>query len=206
MRQFLRLIPFSHDKEECMRERVERHCYIAGGTVYSLYNGKEPKDIDIFVTDRSLLLDLITLFTGKLSNMKHSDSDIFISSYQGLRLVITNNAISIGKYQIVLKDYGEPEEVVGTFDFKHNMFYFRYGHVYNLVDWKFLETEKMFYNSNRARDVVGTIMRIPKFIGRGMTISNREMSKMLLKLNEVGFGDSELDILRENHSHKSFGS
>jgi hypothetical protein len=62
-----------------------------------------------------------------------------------------------------------------------------------------------FIIEGRARDIVGTIVRIPKFIERGMTVSNKEVSKMLLRLSDVGFSEREIEIL-ENNQLEHFGS
>ncbi|MGG1650529.1 hypothetical protein ABHN03_25300 [Paenibacillus sp. NRS-1775] len=179
--------------------------YISGGCIYSLYHGDEPKDFDFFLSSKELAEKLKTYFMNQTG---YHGSDISGGTYKGLPLVITKNAISIGKFQIITQWIGEPEDVVGEFDFKHNQFYYRNGavDVAVLSDWSYLKGNKLSHNEHRARDIVGTILRTPKFIGRGMTITQREMAKVLLRLNEVGFSDKEVEQLESIDVDRHFSS
>lgn len=192
-----------------LREEFAREGYISGGCIYSLYNDKEPKDYDFFVHTEKLAERLREFFLGLvLHENAFSDDEepkerkIHIVHYAGQRVVITKNAISIGnKYQIITKFVGTPEEVVNEFDFKHNMFYHQNDEIETLSQWDYLDTNKIYYNENRARDISGTIIRVHKFCERGMTITNGEMSKMLKKLREVGFTERENEIIESASSY-----
>lgn len=181
--------------------------YISGGCIYSLYNDKEPKDYDFFVQSASLAERLREFFLGLVIHDSISDDEepkvknIYIVHYKGNRIVITKNAISIGKYQIITKFIGAPNEVVSEFDFKHNMFYHQDDKIETLSDWDFLENNAIVYNEQRARDISGTIIRVPRFIARGMTVTNAEMSKMLRKLRDVGFTERENEIIENTGSY-----
>lgn len=177
--------------------------YIAGGCIYSIYNDQEPKDYDFLLDSQTLGKELTDYF---MSVAGYHGNGISGGSYENLPLIITDNAISIGKYQIITRFKGAPEETVNEFDFLHNLFYYRYGKVVALTDFKYLRCNELVYNTNRARDIVGTIMRIPKFITRGMHIKQKEIAQMLLKLHEVGFNERELEILSDSNSDKHFGS
>jgi hypothetical protein len=55
-----RLKQFANTFEDpFIREQIMRHCYIAGGAVYSIYNFKRPKDYDIFCNDGNLVPDIL---------------------------------------------------------------------------------------------------------------------------------------------------
>lgn len=179
--------------------------YISGGCIYSLYHEHEPKDYDFFLTSNELAEKLKTYFMDQAG---YHGSDISGGTYKGLPLVITKNAISVGKFQIITQWIGEPEEVVGEFDFKHNQFYYHNGvlDVAMLIDWSYLKGNKLSYNENRARDIVGTILRTPKFVERGMTITQREMAKVLLRLNRVGFSEKEVEQLESLDVDRHFSS
>lgn len=187
------------------RDRFREESFVGGGAIYSLYNDQEPKDIDFFVDNEDLVKDLRSYFAlyliGKGFDM---DKKVIVSKYKDLNLVFTKNAISIGKYQIITRWVGEPEEVVNEFDFKHNMFYIYKGEFDTFSQWDFLEDNVLRYNENRARDICGTIIRTKKFVERGFKLTNREMAKMLLKLNEVGFNEREMEILE--HAEGNFES
>lgn len=175
--------------------------FIGGGCIYSLYNNEIPKDYDFFLTDNALM-EMVREYFENINNLK--DCGIVRTGfYKNNKLIVSDNAISIGEYQIITKWVGDLEYIVSQFDFKHNMFYYFNGKLDTLSDYKYLENKKLKYNEERARDICGTIMRVPKFIERGMEISKYEMSKMLIKLSEVGFDEREMEIL---HTTQSFDS
>ncbi|KAA9007745.1 hypothetical protein F4V43_02065 [Paenibacillus spiritus] len=176
--------------------------YISGGCIYSLYHEKEPKDYDFFVESEELAMKLREYFMNEASYKSEIRSG---GLYKDINMTITQNAISLGKYQIITQWIGKPEEVINQFDFKHNMTYWKNGNVACLSDWRFVRGNKIYYNEGRARDIVGTIVRLPRFVERGMSVSNKEVSKMLLRLNDIGFSEREIEIL-ENNQLDHFGS
>ncbi|WP_240321278.1 hypothetical protein [Paenibacillus sp. O199] len=184
-------------------QRFESEAYISGGCIYSLYHDKQPKDYDFFLVNDSLVEELREYF---IDHAGYHGSDMSGGTYCDLPLIITNNAISIGKYQIITQWVGDPQDVIMEFDFKHNQFYWKNKRVYALSDWTYLKGNALVYNEQRARDIVGTIVRVPRFIQRGMTITQKEMSKVLLKLHSVGFTDKEIEILNSNKADRHFGS
>ena len=189
---------------ESYRDEFRKKSYASGGAIYSLYNGKEPKDFDFFVSDRRLALGLTEFLKFQLMNRNidyqlNPDLDMMQGKIDGNQVLVTDNGITYNmKYQIITKWVGEPEEVINEFDFKHNMFCYQNDEVTTFSQWDFLEDNKLRYNEKRARDICGTIIRVKKFVERGHTITNREMSKMLLKLHEVGFNERELEILERS--------
>ncbi|OME54052.1 hypothetical protein BSK59_15840 [Paenibacillus odorifer] len=190
-----------------LQDDFAREGFISGGCIYSLYNDKEPKDYDFFVESESLANRLREFFMSLVipevvaDDEKPKVKNIYIVHYRGHRIVVTKNAISIGKYQIITKFFGAPKQVVGQFDFMHNTYWHKNNRIDALSDWDFLEDTKLVYNEQRARDITGTIIRVPRFIARGMTITNVEMSKMLKKLRDVGFTERENEIIDNGSSY-----
>lgn len=135
--------------------------YIAGGCIYSIWNDKPPKDYDIFCKNKKALAKVKKYFKENSCNYK------------------SENAITYGKYQFVTKWYGDAVTEVGKFDFKHNMFYYDSEGLHNLVDWNYLDSNKLVFNNLRARDVASVLTRIPKFIARGMDIDTEEIADAL---------------------------
>ena len=135
--------------------------YIAGGCIYSIWNGKKPKDYDIFCKNKEALAKVKQYFKENSCNYT------------------SENAITYGKYQFVAKWYGDAETEVCKFDFKHNMFYYDSEGLHNLVDWDYLNSNKLVFNKSRARDVASILTRIPKFVARGMEIDLEESAEML---------------------------
>lgn len=162
-------------KIECseLRDAVREKLYFAGGCIYCLRNNKTVKDYDMFLTDDDLIEDL-----------KKLDIWSFTSDY----------ALTIGKFQVVIKYFGDPDSCVGQFDFKHNMHYYipRTSEIkcaymdeilepYDFVDidsFMYLETNELHFNEKRARDIEGVWLRIKKFTDRGMTISKETKKKI----------------------------
>ncbi|MEK4006448.1 hypothetical protein [Paenibacillus sp. FSL H3-0333] len=194
--ELIKLIP-----EELQREFHDKS-YISGGCIYSLYHNKEPKDYDFFVESNYLVERLRDYFLNQVTYKGELRSG---GLYKGINMTITQNAISLGRSQIITQWIGKPREVISQFDFKHNMTYWKDGKIICLSDWKYVKGNKICYNEGRARDIVGTIVRLPRFIERGMTVSNKEVSRMLLRLHDVGFSGRELEIL-ENNQLEHFGS
>lgn len=160
-------------KIECpkLRQAFKDTAYFAGGCIYCLRNDKPVKDYDIFLVDETLIEDLKKLTIWSFS-----------SEY----------ALTHGKFQVVIKYFGEPDDCVGQFDFKHNMHYYipgtqkvkcAYEEEYfvdepDFDDFKYLQTNELFFNENRARDIEGVLLRVEKFTKRGMTISKETKRKI----------------------------
>ncbi|MNW52478.1 hypothetical protein D3C74_299990 [compost metagenome] len=184
--------------------QFDRLSYIGGGCIFSLYNNKEPKDFD-FLVHKSFPVDRFREYF--IDQCGYHGDNIHGGTFCGSPLLVTDNAISIGKYQIITRWTGTPEEVINDFDFAHNMFYWEeYVGIHTLSDWKYLKSNELVYNEKRARDIVGTLMRVPRFVSRGMKIKHSELAKILLRLHEVGFNEQELEILNDAKSDKHFGS
>jgi hypothetical protein len=133
--------------------------YIAGGCIYSLYNKKGPKDYDIFCRNKPAMKRLLEYF--KQPGAPHH--------------INTPYVIEMGKYQFITKYIGNPVTEVGKFDFCHNMFYYNGYDIINLVPWEHLNSNKLTFNAGRPRDILNILARIPKFVKRGMEISQQEI-------------------------------
>lgn len=191
-----------------LQDKFKQEAYIAGGSIYSLTHHVKYKDVDFFIRTKELRDAIVEYFTNERLQLSNSSvGSVKKGSYEGYRLVVTDNAISIGDWQIIVKDYGEPQDVIGQFDFKHNMYYVDNIGLYSVLGTiSYLLDNELVYNDNRVRDIVGTIARVPKFVSRGMNISTKEMNRMLLYLNEIGFNDSEIETLTNSQLDQSFGS
>jgi hypothetical protein len=153
-----------------LKDALKEKLYFAGGCIYCLRNDKTPKDYDMFLMDDELI-----------ERLKNLDIWSFTSDY----------ALTCGKFQIVIKYFGEPDDCVGQFDFKHNMHYYIPGtgkimcgytdelhRDPDIDDYIYLETNELHFNENRARDIEGVWLRIKKFTDRGMTISKETKKKI----------------------------
>ncbi|MCY9592357.1 hypothetical protein PC41400_14955 [Paenibacillus chitinolyticus] len=184
-----------------------KHSYIAGGCIYSIYQSQEPKDYDFFLTDESFASQLRKHFLEKESG--YHGKEVSGGMYLDYPLTITENAISIGRYQIITRWIGQPKEVVKEFDFRHLQFYYVGNGIETVTQYDFLDSRDLKYNEDRARDICGSVFRSSKFVARGMKISQKEMAKMLLRLKNVGFSEKEVETLiacKEKPDADHFGS
>lgn len=139
--------------------------YFAGGCIYSLWNNKQPKDYDLFCTSKKAIQKLKKYITRNK-----------------LEVFSTENATTMGDVQFVTHYAGPAEREVRKFDFKHNMFYWsRKTGIAACTEWEAIEDTCIHFNSDKARDVLNLVTRIPKFIDRGMTISQSELLSILGK-------------------------
>ena len=199
--EFLNLFP------EDMKNKLKDNFYLAGGCIYSLYNDKIPNDYDVFLYTPELKNDLVSFFTKHIVKQKHGG--LSFGNYKGNKILKTKYAISIGdKFQIITKYIGLPQSVTSEFDFKHNMFY--YEPCVNTVDchtsvnFSYLRTKEMYFNTLRARDLCGVVLRLPKFISRGMTIQKKEIAKILTKLQSCINDENEKEILLDYTSTQGY--
>ncbi len=151
-----------------------------------MWQGKEIKDYDIFCTNKKALKKL------KKYVKQHKDIVNFT----------TENAYTIGKYQFVIKHIGQPEIEVAKFDFKHNCYYYNEYGVQDLYGWEYINDNKLVFNSNKARDVLNVITRIPKFINRGMEISQSEILDILDEGTKIKNYVSERKNIKKRKSNK----
>lgn len=82
--------------------------YFAGGCIYSIWNGQEPKDYDVFCKSKKAIRKLQKYFKSNPS----------------LANIVTNNAITMGKFQFITKHIGAPETEISKFDFLHNCYWY----------------------------------------------------------------------------------
>lgn len=179
-----------------MCDYIKEHGYVGGGSIYSMYNDGEYKDIDIFINSEKFANRLREYVMNRAKEVIVSKDITKGKLVTDESFAITKNSISIGEIQIVVEDIGEIEDVVSRFDFKHNMFWVDKGVVKTLSHTKYLDSKKLYFNDLRPRDIAGTIVRIGKYTRRGFTVSPVEVAKMLLKLNSIGIQEDELDMLK----------
>jgi len=113
-----------------------------------------------------------------------------------LPIFMSSNAITLSdKIQIVVRFFGEPEEIHANYDFIHCTCYWK--------SWdEELVTPERALTSMMSRELIYTgskyplcsLIRIRKFIARKWTISAGQMLKMVIQLNELDLLD--IKVLR----------
>lgn len=110
---------------------------------------------------------------------------------------LSTNAITLsGGIQIIVRFYGNPDEIHDTFDYEHCKAYFDFGsnelnipkEVYELVVNKTLK-----YTGSKYP--VCSVFRLRKFINRGWKINAGQMLKMCLQISQLDL--MNIDILED---------
>lgn len=100
---------------------------------------------------------------------------------------MTNNAISLtDKIQIVLRFYGEPEEIHKNYDFVHCCSYWTSWDNELVLPARALEAiinKELYYVGSKYP--LCSVIRTRKFLNRGWSINAGQYVKMLLQLNDL---------------------
>lgn len=112
-------------------------------------------------------------------------------------IFLSQNAITLSdKMQIVIRFYGQPDEIHDNYDFVHAMCYYVY-HTDNLVlpaeALEALLSRTLIYRGSLYP--VASIFRTKKFLERGWRITAGQMLKMMWQISEIDL--SSPDVLYE---------
>jgi hypothetical protein len=165
-------------------------CFIAGGSVTSVFSGKEINDIDVYFRDyKSLIWVLSNLF-----NIDNDDVDelLDISSFSMIYTNHTKKSIlftkdSLNLQLIYFKFFNSAEEIFDTYDFTINM------GAYDCAENKFVLHEKFLHNVAQRRLIVNpktsfpiiSLLRIDKYKQRGYSISRKDFVNLCLSVNRL---------------------
>lgn len=171
--------------------------YLGGGFIRSVLNREEPKDIDLFIQDA---------IDAKLGAALLRDT-------YGYSLYTTNNAITLQKkgckqIQFITRwKYTDAQEMIDSFDFTIAMA----GIWYDLVDqeWKSVRHHDYYYDvynkelvylqPQREEERAGSLLRMIKFLKRGYSISDNELSKVIARVISVTpDGDKTVAVFLDN--------
>lgn len=104
---------------------------------------------------------------------------------------LSSNAISLqGKIQLVLRFYGDPEEIHGNYDFAHCMNYWESGTSQLTVKPEALEcllSKTLVYRGSKYP--LCSMIRARKFIERGWRINAGQYLKMAMQISELDMKD-----------------
>lgn len=87
---------------------IRKHSYVAGGFFKSIFNGNEPKDIDIYFKSMGLLNGFKELILPE----------------DNYKFIIFDTSINIRKVQIINDIAGDPVYILSKFDFVHTQVYY----------------------------------------------------------------------------------
>jgi hypothetical protein len=210
--------------DDGLREMVMKNTIITGGAIVSLLMGEDVNDFDIYFRNHATCLAVAkyyaTFFPDKVE-IRDGDGLISIRVtpdiiYKGDEeasdespvaaegkdpefkpVYMSSNAITLSdKIQIVVRFYGEPEEIHKNYDFIHCTCFWK--------SWdEELVTPERALTSMMSRELIYcgskyplcSLIRIRKFIARKWTISAGQMLKMVMQLNDLDLTD--INVLRD---------
>lgn len=170
--------------------------------VVTILDGKY-KDAYIkeYVEDRGSYSPSENAYTIALENLKGDQIKLFFDSSPGYKTELKDedrnndkyivsylspNAISLtDDVQIVIRFWGEPDEIHKTYDFIHATNYFTYndGLVTNKRALESILTKQLFYKGSSYP--VTSIIRVKKFVARKWKINAGEMLKMIYQASKL---------------------
>lgn len=202
-------------------KRLAQYYIASDGGIYSekitLLDGRKKKSLVDELneryggTDQEVLgINRNNSYAISLRNLKEDQIKLYFESAAGLRfnegkdaselnyqpLYFSPNAISLSNnLQIVLRFWGNAEQIHKTFDYIHatNYFTFEHGLVRNLPALESILTKQLRYQGSLYP--VTSIIRAKKFIKRGFNISAGELLKIVYQVSQLDLNNP--DVLEE---------
>lgn len=207
------------DGQLCTGLRV--NTIVTGGAIVSMLLNEPVNDYDIYITDRKVALKVVQYYLKKFQRRNPSvhggnpiqsydnGSRIQVDLYgESLRsqedhikpsahtpIFISDTAITLNSgIQIIYRLTGTPEEIHKDFDFEHTKCY------YQLVD-RTLHLPAAALESILTKSLVycggtfpiNSMLRVPKFIQRGWSISKAQLLKIIWQISELDL--TSMDIM-----------
>lgn len=200
--------------DEALRKLVMENTIITGGAIVSLLQGEAVNDFDLYFRNHDTCLKVANyyaqFFPGKVEIRSENglvsirtDPDITYNGDEEASdespvavegkdekfnpIFMSSNAITLSdKIQIVVRFYGEPEEIHKNYDFVHCTCYWK--------SWDDeLVTPVRALTSMMSRELIYvgskyplcSLIRIRKFIARNWTINAGQMLKIVMQLSDL---------------------
>jgi hypothetical protein len=206
-----------------LRELVQQNTIITGGSIVSMLLGEDVNDFDLYFRNHDTCLRVARYYALKHPqdvSVQVKDGAISIRTSLGViykgdeeasdesaqskpgeetfePLYFSSNAITLSdKIQIVVRFYGEPEQIHQNYDFIHCTCY------WSSWDSKLVTPERALI-SMMTKELVYcgskyplcSLIRIRKFIARKWTINAGQMLKIVLQLNDLDLNN--IEVLRD---------
>lgn len=205
----------SIDDEE-VKKLVEQNTIITGGAIASMLIGDKVNDYDLYFTNKETVVAIAKYFVNKVVKEEKEIIEVRVADDGRVSLYIpssgkvvakekgkyspiymSSNAITLSNdIQIVLRFYGDADEIHANYDFVHCTNY------WTSKDRK-LVLRQAALESLLSRDLkyqgskypLCSVMRIRKFIKRGWTVNAGQVLKMLFQVSQLDL--TNVDVLED---------
>lgn len=176
---------------------------------YYVSKFRETHDTDIMVQDEEDRVRIHIPSIGVAAESTNLETTVFEDVYDVLNqepstedskkdefrpIFLSSNAITLSnKVQIIIRFFGEPEEIHSNYDFVHCTNYYDHGTKKVILKPLALEsllTKELIYKGSKYP--ICSIIRTRKFISRGFTINAGEYLKMCFQVSELDLTDIEV--------------
>jgi hypothetical protein len=229
LEEFVNRIPHSNGLQS---QDILDNCFVAGGSITSLFSNEKPNDIDIYFKDATLAryvlyrllanyrssnlpLELITASNYANNTMTvqaprtSMPNAAEVARYERVSGIsyVSPNAVSIKTpknspglkgipAQLIFRFVGQPQDVIGCFDFAHTYSFYNYATDELVISQKALlaqSTKQLLYEGSLFP--LTSIARTRKFLSRGWSCSAGQMLKIMLQAATMDW--TSMDVLRD---------
>jgi len=150
-------------------------------TAYEYFESQPDHDAGAYVGEAFDPLSTIKDVVGDIKPTLEGEGDDYSAAF------LSSNAISLrGRVQLILRFYGEPEEIHQSYDFVHCMNYWESGQSKLTLKSESLEallSKTLVYHGSKYP--LCSIIRTRKFIDRGWRINAGQYLKMAMQVSEL---------------------
>jgi hypothetical protein len=164
-------------------------CFIAGGTITSLFSDKEINDIDVYFKDyKSLCFVLKNLFNVAETDEDFIDVESFALIYThhtSKSILFTKDGLNV--QLIYFKFFNTPQEIFDTFDFTACMGAYDCANEQFVLHDSFLKDvaqRKLVANPRTAFPII-SLLRVDKYRQKGYKISRKDFVNLCLSVNRL---------------------
>ena len=200
-----------------IKKLVKSNSIITGGSIVSLLLNEEVNDFDYYFTDANTCYKVANYFVQQFNNKNNAEIKVTESDNGRIKIMVrstgialdtgvedgknlflptclSSNAITLtDKTQLVIRFYGNAEEIHTNYDFAHATCYWTSKDEKLTLPALALEkiiTKELFYTGSKYP--LCSILRSKKFVKRGWSINAGQYVKMALQLNAMDLLDTEV--------------
>lgn len=204
-------------KDDVVKKLVKENSIITGGSIVSMLLNEEVNDFDYYFADANTCFKVAQYFVDQFNKRNNAEIKVTESENGRIKIMVrssgialddgveedkdlflptclSSNAITLSdKVQLVVRFYGDAEQIHTNYDFAHATCYWISKDNNLVLPALALEkiiTKELYYTGSKYP--LCSILRAKKFIKRGWSINAGQYVKMALQLNEIDLLDANV--------------